>query len=143
MRNILNIRLGLFLTCIILIAWVILFYTLNFYYNGVDYWALMLIGAAIVTFFGLLALPGGISKDGSILESRIRFAVTGCLIIVYLVHFGSIVYDDNLLKEDSGSFAISTISTFSNLLVVVISFYFGSTAAIEIADTVSKKGQSV
>ncbi len=137
----------LFFTCFIVIAWIILFYLLNFFYSEVNFWAIMLIGASIITFFGLLGLPGGITTNGTLVEAKIRFAITGSLVIVYLVYFGSVVYlHKDAQNEDDltiGSFASTMIPTLSNLLMVVVSFYFGSTAAIEIANTVSKNGGKV
>ncbi|MEK6152909.1 hypothetical protein WIW50_06605 [Flavobacteriaceae bacterium 3-367] len=136
-------RKELFLTCLAILLWVLIFMWLGRAYGNIDLWAVMLIGATLIAFFGLLGLPGGIAPDGSIKESRVRLAIAGSLIIIYLVYFGSVVYLDDSPKGVDGktveSFAETMMPTLTNLLTVTISFYFGATAAIEVADAVSKK----
>lgn len=136
-------RKQLFLTCLVILLWVLLFMWLGRAYGNIDLWALMLIGATLIAFFGLLGLPNGTTADGSIKESRVRLAIAGSLVIIYLVYFGSVVYLDASPQEVDGKavegFAETMMPTLTNLLTVTISFYFGATAAIEVADAVSKK----
>jgi len=145
MKDIYTIKSKLILTCIVILVWVILFTSLAKYYGALNFWALMLIGASAIAFFAILALPGGIAPDGTIKESRIRFAIAGSLMVVYLVYFGSVAYLDYVAKDAQDgateTFAITIMPTLSNLLMVTVSFYFGSTAAIEIANTVSKRNK--
>ena len=145
MDNKLNIGKSLFLTGVAVISWIALFLWLGRKYQVIDFWAIMLIGSAVITFFSFLGLPGNVDKNGAFRESRIRLAIAGTLIIAYLVYFGSVVYlvpgVDKSGKEIE-TFARNVLPTLTNLLMVTISFYFGSTAAIEIAGSLSKKGRS-
>jgi hypothetical protein len=45
----------------------------------------------VTTLFGVLALPGGLSDDGSYREQRIRFAIAVTLVVVYFVLFSNAV----------------------------------------------------
>ena len=130
---------------IAVVSWVALFLWLGRTTGTRDFWAMMLIGAAAITFFGFLGLPGNIDDKGAFRESRIRLSITGTLLIVYLIYFGSIVYlqpdtdaEGNIIKTE----AESLLPTLTNLLMVTIPFYFGSSVAVEIANLQSKKGDS-
>ncbi len=137
---------NLMLICIAVLGWIIVFNLVAEFYDAANSWSLMLIGASIITFFALLALPGNLATDGTIKESRIRFSIAGSLIVLYLVYFGSVVYLDYEMTDEkekiTETFAVNIMPTLSNLLMVTISFYFGSTAAIDIAGRFSKKDQT-
>jgi hypothetical protein len=133
------------LLCIIIILWVALFLWLGRHYEWRDYWALMLIGAALFTFFGILQLPANTDEKGAFSESRIRLAISATLTVSYLVYLGSVVYLDPVLNAQGNrvpTFADDLFPTLTNLLTVTISFYFGSTAAIEIAGSRPRKDGS-
>ena len=141
----LRIEKTIFVVCVVVISWIIVFMWLGRTYKGqgnVDFWAIMLIGSAVITFFAFLGLPGNVDENGAFRESRIRLAVTATLIITYLVYFGSVVYLSPEVDEGGkivNTFAQDLLPTLTNLLMVTISFYFGSTAAIEIAGSLSKR----
>jgi hypothetical protein len=103
----------------------------------------MLIGAALLTFFGFLQLPGTIDENGAFRESQIRLAIAATLVVAYLVYFGSAVYLEPVMKDGNRvhTFAEDLFPTLTNLLTITISFYFGSTAAIEIAKRTIGGGQ--
>ncbi len=140
-----SLQKKLLFTCAAVLGWIIVFKLLGKFYGTTTSWGLMLIGAAIITFFSILALPGGVEMEGTIKESRIRFAIAGSLVILYLVYFGSVVYleyEVNHTEEKTvSSFAVGFLRTLSNVLMVTVSFYFGSTAAIDIAGRFTKKNQ--
>ncbi len=145
MENKFNIGKKIFLISIVVISWVALFLWLGRKYGAIDFWAIMLIGAAVITFFAFLGLPGNVDENGAFRESRIRLAIVATLIIAYIVYFGSVVYlDSSLNNNEKGidTFARDLLPTLTNLLMVTISFYFGSTAATEIAASLSKKSGS-
>lgn len=140
-----NIVKKLFLLSFVLILWVTLFLWLGRTFGKIDFWGMMLIGASVITFFGMLGLPGSVDKNGSFRESRIRLAITASFIVLYLVFFGSLenidkTYDAN--GDEIKTFASDLLPLLNSILMVTISFYFGSTAAIEIADSLSKKRRS-
>ncbi len=132
-----NQRSRISLIGIVVMVWVVPFLWLGRRYGAIDLWGIMLIGAALVTFFGMLQMPGSVDENGIFRESQIRLAVAATLIVTYLVYFGSVVY-----LAPSETFGRDLLPSLTNLLMVAISFYFGSTAAIEIADSLSKKAKS-
>jgi len=84
----------------------------------------------VVTFFGLVSLPGGLSEDGNFDERRVRFAITATLVIVYVVYLGTTSYWNE--KEKMSEYGKLMTQTLTNLLSIVIAFYFGATAAVEV-----------
>lgn len=149
MKNSTDIRAKLIFIFIIVMLWIAIFLLLGRGLNSMysrDLWGLMFIGAALITFFGFLQLPGNVDVNGSFQESRIRFAIAATLIVAYLVYFGSVVYLGPDLDKETGeklpTFAEDMLPTLTNLLTITISFYFGSTAAIEVADKLSQNKDS-
>lgn len=128
---------------IILILWVAIFLLSGRIFKSRDLWGLMLIGSALITFFGFLQMPGSVNEKGEFQESRIRLAIAATFIVSYVIYFGSVIYLDPAKDERTGelvtTFAKDMLPTLTNLLSITISFYFGSTAAIEIAGKLSKK----
>jgi uncharacterized membrane protein len=92
-------------------------------------YSLITITIAVITFFGLLMLPGGVEENGSISESRIRFCITATFVLVYITFFGITTFWDE--KEKSSEYMKILIPTLTTLLSVVVAFYFGATAAVE------------
>ena len=84
-------------------------------------------GAAVVTLFGTLSMPGAQDKSGSFREPRNRFSVAVTVLVVYLVFFAMAVFwsPDNTNKD--------LVQTLTNLMMVVIPFYFRASAATQIA----------
>ena len=87
---------------------------------------LTVISAAAVTVFGTLALPGAQDETGSFREPRIRFSIAMTVLVVYLVFFGMAVYWDSGANKDM-------VASLTTLVMVVIPFYFGASAAAQIA----------
>jgi hypothetical protein len=87
---------------------------------------LTIISAGVLTLFGTLALPGAQDEDGSYREQRIRFSIAITFLVVYLVFFGMAVF------WDTGTNA-KMVETLTNLMMVVMPFYFGASAAAQIA----------
>ena len=96
------------------------------------WFSLLLALVALITYFGLLSLPGGFSKEKGFSESRIRFAITSTLTITYLVYFSTVMFS----ADTDNSVNTNLLATLTNLLGVVIAFYFGSTA---VSDYLAKK----
>ena len=90
---------------------------------------LMLIVVGLATFFGTLALPGGTEPDGTVRERRIRFCIAATLVVIYIVYFGTTAF----WKEEVSALEKEMISTLTTLLSIVLPFYFGASAAVEIA----------
>lgn len=87
---------------------------------------LTLISAAVLTLFGTLALRGAQDEGGSFSEQRIRFAIALTVLVVYLVYFGMAVFWTEGTNQ-------KMVETLTNLMMVVIPFYFGASAVAQIA----------
>ena len=92
---------------------------------------LMTIAVGLITFFGILDLPGGVSADGGFTTGRVRFALTATLVVIFVVFFGTTAYWSNDLDKVA-EFPKLMVGCLSTLLSIIIPFYFGTTAAIEI-----------
>lgn len=90
---------------------------------------LMLILVGVVTFFGILMLPDGTDSNTSLSEARVRLCITATLLMVYIVYLGSVVF---WRSERMTDFEKQMVSTLTTLLAVVLPFYFGSSAAVDI-----------
>ena len=119
--------------CVVVLLWVGGLLYLGRTSNSRDAWAMMLIGSSLITFFGILH---NIADEIPKLEARIRLAICATLVVAYLVYFGSVVYLEPAL-DDKGNriktFADEIFPTLTTLVTVAVSFYFGSTAAIQIS----------
>lgn len=97
---------------------------------------LTIILSALITLFGTLALPGGQDEDGSYGEQRVRLAIAMSVLVVYLEFFCMSVF------WGEGTFNQGMVSTLTNLLMVVIPFYFGASAVAQIAKKNEKGAMS-
>jgi hypothetical protein len=102
----------------------------GYYFHHRAFLGLMMVIVAVIVFFGLLACPGSY-QGGTFSEARIRLAITATLLIAYLVYFGTVVFLEK--NPDEAAFAPDVLPTLTNLLSITIPFYFGATAALEIA----------
>ena len=96
---------------------------------------LTLVLIAFITFFGLLCLPGAVGGGGEFRESRIRLGIAGSLLLVYLAYFGTVVF---LANPTVANESRELLPTLTSLLSVVIPFYFGASAAVEIGSRLKK-----
>lgn len=88
----------------------------------------MLIFVGAVTFFGILMLPGSCSSEGVFDERRVRLAITASLFLMYISYFGTAVF----WKDDSmGEFEKELFGSVTNLLAIILPFYFGSSVLSE------------
>jgi hypothetical protein len=87
---------------------------------------LTLVFTAVLTLFGTLALPGAQDEGGSFREPRIRFSIAITILVLYLVYFGMAVWWDTGTNKEM-------VETLTNLMMVVIPFYFGASAVAQVA----------
>ena len=107
--------------------------------------SLSIVGIGIITFFGMLSLATYQStrpkEEGENLEKRdeghMRTALAGTLVCVYIVVFvlGATQEISVVIGENS------ILQHFSEVIMVVIVFYFGSKAAKEIALVYANRGR--
>ena len=88
--------------------------------------SLTMVVTMLVTLFGVLALPGGLSDDGSYREQRIRFAIAATLVAVYFVLFSNAV-----LWGNSDQINGKMMDTLTQLMTIVLPFYFGTSGLVE------------
>jgi len=93
-------------------------------------YSVMTISLALLTFFVLLDLPGGRDADGEFTSQRLRLCITVTLVVLFIVYFGTTGYWDE--HEVAADFPKLMMQTLGGLLSIVIPFYFGTTAAVEI-----------
>lgn len=87
---------------------------------------LTLIFSAVLTLFGVLALPNGQDEIGDYREPRIRLAIAMSILVLYLVFFSMAVFWTDPEKMNQ-----KMIDTLTNLMMVVIPFYFGASAVAQ------------
>ncbi len=98
--------------------------------------SIMLILTALIAYFGVLIVPGG-GKEGELFsESRIRLAITSSFVMVYFVYLSVVIF----WKQDAlpPVLALKMVETLTDLLTIVLPFYFGVTGAVEIFKDRSK-----
>lgn len=116
------------------------------YYTKLQWTALnLMLGlVAIIAFFGVLIIPGGWSKGNGFSEGRVRLALASTLVILFVASFATTIFWFNTSEETLGSSDLRTrmVDTLTDLLKIVIPFYFGATAATEYAKIRGPRGSS-
>lgn len=90
--------------------------------------SLVVVVSALITLFGALSIEGAKADDGSYKEGRIRLSIALTVLVAYFVYFSLAVF------WVEGTYNTQIFETLTNLMMVVIPFYFGSSAAVEWAD---------
>ena len=93
--------------------------------------SILLVLVTLTTYFGFLMLPGGYREESGFTESRIRLAIASTLTLTYLVYFCTVVF----FSKDAAAadrFNPELLGTLTDLLKIVLPFYFGAAAATEI-----------
>ena len=91
----------------------------------------------VATLFGILALSGARNDDGTFREARIRFAIAATLLVVYFVLFSNAV----LWGTSDKSINDSMMATLTQLMTIVLPFYFGTSGIVEWAK-IKQKSQN-
>jgi hypothetical protein len=81
-------------------------------------------------------LPGGFAEKTGFSESRIRLAITSTLFITYIVYWGTIIFWSKEGLENS--YNQKLFETLTDLLGLVLPFYFGATAAVQVAEVIQR-----
>lgn len=105
------------------------------YYTSLRWQALniMLGLVAIISFFGILIIPGGWSEGKGFSEGRVRFAITAALVMLYIIYFATVIFWFNVPEARQDELPKALFNTLADMLKIVLPFYFGATAASEIA----------
>jgi hypothetical protein len=85
-----------------------------------------LMSVAVITLFGTLAIRGGQDAQGGFTEGRIRLAIAMSLLVLYIVFFSMAVF---WAAEGTNQ---KMIETLTNLMMVVMPFYFGASAVAQV-----------
>jgi hypothetical protein len=91
---------------------------------------LTLVVTSLVTLFGTLAIRGAQDDAGNFREPRVRFSLTITFVVFYFVFLSMALY---WTGERTGT-SKDMIQTFTNLLMIVIPFYFGASAYTQVAE---------
>jgi hypothetical protein len=117
---------------------VIIGITIAYSFIGRQALSVMLFLTALIAYFGILIVPGGWKEGEGFSESRIRLAITSAFLVVYLAYFSTVIFWSG--KEALPPLANKMIETLTDLLSIVLPFYFGVTGAVEILKDRSKNG---
>ncbi len=101
------------------------------------YLGVMMVAIAVIVFFGLLSLPQTSDGGATITEARIRLAIAGTLLLEYLAYFGFVVFLER--NKNEVGFAETVFPTLTGMIQIVLPFYFGASAAVQIAGARSKE----
>lgn len=91
--------------------------------------SLMVIFVGVITFCGILMLPGSCDAEGVFDERRIRLAITASLFLIYVTYFGTAIFWKEVGKVSK--LEESLFESITTLLAIVLPFYFGASVATE------------
>ncbi len=87
---------------------------------------------SIFTFFGVLSLPiSGGSSEG-ITESGLRAAIATALIVQYILLISISAFANGPANERANPISQTLIANFTVVIGIVLAFYFGSSAYVEV-----------
>jgi len=116
-----------------IIAAIVLGATLGFIILGISIQnlALSVASAGVIAFSGLLIISGhnktSSAKPATQTKGIMRRAIAGSLIIVYIVAFSMITFSDS----NDHDYNEKVLTHFTNVVMVIIVFYFGSKAVLQ------------
>ena len=102
------------------------------YYTWLEYQALqMMLGlVAIGSFFGILVIPGGWSEGRGFSTGRVQLALTSALVMLFVVYYATVIFWYGVPEAmEPPELPKQMLDTLSDLLKIVVPFYFGATAA--------------
>ena len=102
-------------------------------YGYIEYsviYAIMTASCGLMTYFGLLGDPAAKGSDGTITDRQICFSITSTLLVVFVVYYSTTCYWNQ--TENVSEYFKLMFPAFIQLLTIVLAFYFGASAAVEI-----------
>lgn len=84
----------------------------------------------LITYFGLLGDPAAKEDDGEISDKQMRFSIASTLLVVFLVYYCTTAYWNE--KEKVSEYFKLMFPAFTQLLTIVLAFYFSASAAVDI-----------
>lgn len=100
----------------------------------------VVIGVALVTFFGFLIVGQSMGGDWTIDKGGMRMAITAAVVTMYLVLVGLTVF---MVKGPQELLPITQqmLVSFTGIVGVVVAFYFGSSAFVHVQAIKAEKKQ--
>lgn len=89
------------------------------------------VAAGVITFFHFIADPSNKANEAHEKDMRLRAAIASAVIVQYLVMVGLAAYFINDI-ETLPALTETMISSFTAIVAVVVAFYFGSSAYIDV-----------
>ncbi len=88
----------------------------------------------VITFFTMLSVTTDTSATKVVSDSSMRSAITAALVVMYMVLVGHGVF---IIGKDAADQALSPmaqtfLTSFTSIVGVVVAFYFGTSAYIEV-----------
>ena len=94
---------------------------------------LVIICVALVTYFGFLMFGQAVGGDWAVDKGGMRTAITAAVVTVYLVLVGLVAFMTRGPKELI-PLTETMITSFTTIVGVVVAFYFGSSAYVQVQD---------
>lgn len=110
----------------------------GFFAGGhLSFLSLAVAAVAVITFFGFLILERNTSAGGTFSEEGIRQAIAVAIVTVYLVLVGVVAFFGG--KWESPEVTMTLLGSFTATVGVVVAFYFGASAYVEVRKSQDKK----
>ena len=106
-----------------------------------SFFSFMLVAVALTTYFGFLMLPSGFAEKTGFTESRIRLSIASTLVLTYLVYFCTVIFWASPGPNGTPKYDEKILTTLTDLLKIVLPFYFGATAVSEIVQRTNRKSK--
>lgn len=87
------------------------------------------VGAGVITFFSLLILCQTGEERWKITGESMRTAMAGAIVVEYLALVGTLAF---FVQKEMPRFAETMITNFTTIVGIVIAFYFGASAFVQL-----------
>jgi hypothetical protein len=87
------------------------------------------VGTGVITFFGLLILGHNGEERWKITGESMRTAIAGAIVVEYLALVGTVAF---FVQGQMPPIAQTMITNFTTIVGVVIAFYFGASAFVQV-----------
>jgi hypothetical protein len=105
--------------------------SLSFYLDNNWPYIVTAVSSGAVSFFGLLVLTQNNEGNWELTEENMRTAIAGTIVLVYLVLVGTVAFFVVGPKEPP-AITQTMMTSFTTIVGIVIAFYFGASAYIQV-----------
>jgi hypothetical protein len=113
----------------------------SFYWDNNGPFIVLAVGSAVTSFFGLLILTQKNDGRWELTEENMRTAIAGTIVVVYLVLVGTVAFFVVGPREPP-AITQTMVTNFTTVVGIVIAFYFGASAYVQVQREKSGNGKS-